>query len=153
MKNTTFCTGENSLASVAPPKYNPPVPMELKRAQESLKAAEVCLREGLVNSAASRAYYAMFQAAQCALEAQGIVRSEWSHKSLHSSFNQQLIHQRKVYPRVFRDYLTSALAVRQAADYGEGGISDKIARRQVRRASGFLQTTEEVIGSEKSTQR
>lgn len=123
--------------------------MELKRALESLKAAEVCLREGLVNSAASRAYYAMFQAAQCALEAQGIVRPEWSHKSLHSSFNQQLIHQKKVFPRVFRDYLTSALTVRQAADYGEGGISGKIAQRQVRRALAFVKATEEVITSEK----
>ena len=123
--------------------------MELKRALESLKAAEVCLREGLVNSAASRAYYAMFQAAQCALEAQGIVRPEWSHKSLHSSFNQQLIHQKKVFPRVFRDYLASALTVRLAADYGEGGISGKIAERQVRPALGFVKATEEIITSEK----
>ena len=123
--------------------------MDLERALESLKAAELCLREGLVNSAASRAYYAMFQAAQSALEAQGIVRPEWSHRSLHSSFNQQLIQQKKVFPRVFRDYLTSALTVRQAADYGEGGISDKIAERQVRRAAGFVKATEEVIASEK----
>jgi uncharacterized protein (UPF0332 family) len=43
--------------------------------------------EGLVNSAASRAYYAMFQAAQVALETKGLVRSEWSHKALHSYFN------------------------------------------------------------------
>jgi uncharacterized protein (UPF0332 family) len=42
-----------------------------------------------VNSAASRAYYAMFQAAQIALEAQGLVRSEWSDKALHSNFNQK----------------------------------------------------------------
>ena len=38
--------------------------MELSRAVESLKAAELCLNESLVNSAANRAYYAMFQAAQ-----------------------------------------------------------------------------------------
>jgi uncharacterized protein (UPF0332 family) len=50
--------------------------MELARPIESLKAAELCLRESLVNSAVSRAYYAMFQAAQVALEAAGRVRSE-----------------------------------------------------------------------------
>ena len=44
--------------------------MDLDRAQESLKAAELCLQAGLVNSAASRAYYAMFQAAQAALKAE-----------------------------------------------------------------------------------
>jgi hypothetical protein len=33
----------------------------------------------------------MFQAAQVALEAEGLVRSEWSHKGMHASFNQELI--------------------------------------------------------------
>ena len=123
--------------------------MELTRAIESLKAAELCLSESLVNSAVSRAYYAMFQAAQAALEAAGLVRSEWTHKGLHSSFNRDLIHQRKLYPRVLRDYLTSALAVRQAADYGETGVSDKIARRQVRRAAQFVNAAKEVIDRER----
>ncbi|MBI4490828.1 MAG: HEPN domain-containing protein [Deltaproteobacteria bacterium] len=56
--------------------------MELGRAMESLKAAEVCLKENLVNSAASRAYYAMFQAAQVALETAGFTRTQWSHPGL-----------------------------------------------------------------------
>jgi uncharacterized protein (UPF0332 family) len=123
--------------------------MELSRAIESLKGAELCLNENLVNSAANRAYYAMFQASQAALEAEGFARSQWTHRGLHSSFNRDLIHQRKLYPRVFRDYLTSALAVRQAADYGESGVSGKIARRQVRRAAHFVNATGEVISREK----
>ena len=45
--------------------------MTLDRAQESLQAAQLCLREALVNSATSRAYYAMFQAAQIALQPAG----------------------------------------------------------------------------------
>jgi uncharacterized protein (UPF0332 family) len=56
---------------------------------ESLKASALCLRKILLNSALSRAYYAMFQAAQVALEAAGLVRLEWSHKALHASFNQE----------------------------------------------------------------
>jgi len=119
--------------------------VELDRAQESLRAAELCLREGLVNSSASRAYYAMFQAAQVALEAEGLTRTEWSHKGLHSSFNQELIRRKKVYPQILRNYLTSALTVRQAADYGEAGVSAKIAQRQVRRARVFIETVEEVV--------
>jgi uncharacterized protein (UPF0332 family) len=118
--------------------------MELARSIESLKAAERCLRESLVSSAVSRAYYAMFQAAQVALEAAGLVRSEWIHKALHTSFNQALIHRTKLYPRELRDYLTSALTVRQAADYGEPGISIRIAQRQVGRAITFVQIVEEV---------
>lgn len=80
----------------------------------------------------------MFQAAQVALEAEGFVRLEWSHRGVHSVFNQQLIHQKKLYPRVFLSYLTFALTVRQASDYGEPGTSLKIARRQVRRAGILL---------------
>jgi hypothetical protein len=53
----------------------------------------------------------MFQAAQVALEAEGLVRSEWSHKGMHTSFNQELIQRRKLYPRAFRDYLTAAAYV------------------------------------------
>jgi uncharacterized protein (UPF0332 family) len=129
------------------------VAMQLTRAVESLQAAELCLREGLVNSAASRAYYAMFQAAQVALEAQGLVRTEWIHKGLHASFNQELIQRRKLYPRAFRDYLIAALIVRQAADYEESGISAKIDQRQVQRATTFIQKIEEVTSRGKPSQR
>ena len=41
--------------------------MEIAKAEESLKAAELCYAQGLYNSSANRAYYAMFQAAQVAL--------------------------------------------------------------------------------------
>jgi hypothetical protein len=37
--------------------------MALERPQASLQTAELCLQAGWVNSAVSRAYYAMFQAA------------------------------------------------------------------------------------------
>ncbi len=96
------------------------VATELTRAVASLRAAELCLREGLENSAASRAYYAMFQAAQVRLEAEGLVRSEWSYKGMHTSFNQELIQRRKLYPRAFRDYLTAAACVARTGLGGQG---------------------------------
>jgi uncharacterized protein (UPF0332 family) len=119
--------------------------MEWARAQESLQAAELCLQAGWVNSAASRAYYAMFQAAQVALEAAGFRRSSWSHPGLQAMFTTELIHRRKRYPAIFRDYLASALVVRQAADYGRTGVSQKIAQRMVRRASQFVAAVEETM--------
>lgn len=94
----------------------------------------------------------MFQAAQVALETVGLARSEWSHKGLHSSFSYELIRQKKLYPRLFRDYLTAALIVRQVADYEEAGVSAQVAHRQVRRAASFVQTVEEVISRGKPTQ-
>ena len=53
--------------------------MEIVKAEESLRAAELCYAQGLYNSSASRAYYAMFHAAQAALEAAGFTRPAWSH--------------------------------------------------------------------------
>jgi hypothetical protein len=73
-------------------------PTDLERAQESLKAAQLCLREGLANSAASRAYYAMFQAAQVAMSVVGSPQNEWSHHGLQAASANELIHYRKVYP-------------------------------------------------------
>lgn len=80
----------------------------------------------------------MFQAAQVALEAAGFTRAVWSHPGLQATFATELTHRRKTYPAVFRDYLSSGLGVRQAADYGRSGVSKKIAQRQVRRAGAFV---------------
>lgn len=119
--------------------------MEIERAQESLQAATLCLEAGCVNSAASRAYYAMFQVAQSALEAVGVTRSTWSHPGLQATFTTELIHRRKLYPASLRDYLSSALVVRQAAGYGRAGVSRKIAQRLVRRAATFVAAVEENV--------
>lgn len=80
--------------------------MDIERAQESLKAAQLCLQKGLANSAASRAYYAMFQAAQVAMSVVGSPQSEWSHHGLQADFVTELIRRRKMYSAVFRDYLS-----------------------------------------------
>jgi uncharacterized protein (UPF0332 family) len=37
--------------------------MEIAKAEESLKAVDLCYAQSLYNSSASRAHYAMFQAA------------------------------------------------------------------------------------------
>ncbi len=119
--------------------------MELERAQESFRAAELCLEAGCVHSAASRAYYAMFQAAQVALETVGFRRATWSHSGLQAMFTTELVQRRKRYPATFRDYLSAGIVVRQAADYGRAGVSQKIAQRMVRRAAMFVVAVEEAV--------
>ena len=117
--------------------------MLIERAQEALRAAQFCLEAELVNSAASRAYHAMFQAAQVALEAAGVARAQWSHPALHAAFTATLIHRRKIYPAALRDHLSAGLRVRQVADYGAAGISRIIAHRIVRRAATFVSTVQD----------
>lgn len=119
--------------------------MSLERAQESLQAANLCLQAGYVNSAASRAYYAMFQAAQAALGAAGFTRAFWGHAVLQATFTAELIARRKVYPSGLRDYLSTALLIRHEADYGTSGLSQKVAQRTLRRATRFVAAVEEVL--------
>ena len=77
--------------------------MEITKANESLKAAERCYTEGLYNSAVSRAYYSMYQAAQAALEAAGLKRAEWTHGGLQATFANELIRRQGfIPPRVTR---------------------------------------------------
>ncbi len=116
--------------------------MQIERARESLRAAKLCLDAGHVNSAASRAFYAMFQSAQVALAGVGVSRPTWSHPALQAALTTELIHRRKVLPAQLRDYLSSGLAVRHAADYGRTGVSRKVAERIVRRAAEFVRAVE-----------
>ena len=97
-----------------------------------------------MNSAASRAYYAMFQAAQVALELAGVGRRRWSHATIQAAFTSELIHRRKIYPITLRRELSDGLGVRRAADYTELGVSRAIAHRLVRRAVVFVSTVQEV---------
>jgi uncharacterized protein (UPF0332 family) len=116
------------------------------RARESLQAAELCLREGFVNSATSRGYYAMFQAAQAALWVVHLGRAEWTHAALQAAFVTELIRRRKIYPGAFAEYLWSGLHARQLADYHADGVSRRVALRAVRRAVAFLSAVEKEVG-------
>ena len=118
--------------------------MEIAKAEESLKAAELCYAQGLYNSAANRAYYAMFQAAQVALETSGFVQPEWSHAGLHATFANELTRRRKQFtPELARD-LTVVQELRHTADYRNQHLSARQATRALSKAREFVHT---IIGS------
>lgn len=114
------------------------VGMDQERAQASLRAAECCLTQGLWDSAVSRAYYALFQAAICVLESQGLRRREWTHKGVHSDFVQHFVRRRKLVPASFAGALPSVMQLRHIADYQQPGVSQRQAERAVRRAREFV---------------
>ena len=70
--------------------------MDLERAQASLRAARLCLEQQLFDSAVNWAYFAIFQAAICALEIKGISRREWAHKGVHGDFVNTFVRRRKI---------------------------------------------------------
>lgn len=118
-------------------------PMELERAEASLKAAQLCLDQRLLDSAACRAYFAMFQAAISVLETHGLRRAEWSHKALHAALADVLIRRRKVLPAVLAGALPSAMDIRHSADYRQPGPSQRQVQRAVMMAGQFITTIKE----------
>lgn len=59
----------------------------LQKAQENLKAAQLCFEHGLYNACANRMYYAVLHAAVAAIAAQGIRQDNIDHKQVQSDFN------------------------------------------------------------------
>jgi hypothetical protein len=88
-----------------------------------------------VTSAVSRAYDALCQAAQVALEQEGLRCATWSPPSVQATFTTERIDRRQRYAALFRDSVSAALVVRQAADDGRAGGRHKSAHRHVRRAA------------------
>ena len=112
--------------------------MDIAKANESLKAAENCYNSGLNNSSVSRAYYSMYQAAQAALEAAGILRGEWTHAGLQATFANELTRRRKLYLAFLARDLNVVQDLRHTADYRDSDISRRQAARALAKASEFV---------------
>jgi uncharacterized protein (UPF0332 family) len=119
--------------------------MDIAKVEETLKAADLCYAQGLYNSSASRAYYAMFQAAQVALETAGFTRPEWSHAGLHATFANELTRRRKHYSAVHARDLTIVQELRHTADYRDSDISAKQAARALEKARILVNAVKERV--------
>ncbi len=117
--------------------------MLLSKAEESLGAARLSFDHGYFNSSVSRAYYAMFQAAQAALAAIGLHRAEWSHAGLQATFSNELTRRRKIYPPELARYLVKSLEFRLTADYGPLDMTRGQAAQTLGWATEFLRRVTE----------
>jgi len=124
--------------------------MDLQRARSSLNSAQLCLQHRFLDSAISRAYFAIFQMAVCALETRGVKRTEWTHKGVHSEFVQTFVRRRKIVPANFAGALPALMDLRHLADYRQPGVSQRQAERAVRVAEIFLQTVEKEVVNAKN---
>ncbi len=86
----------------------------IERAKKYLDSAEKLLEAGDYESATSRAYYAMFYAAEAALLTKGLSFS--SHKGVISAFGEQFIKTGDLAREMGRE-LNRAFEKRQLADY------------------------------------
>ncbi len=92
----------------------PEVQALLAKARESESAAKLLASEGFFNFAASRAYYAMFYAAEAILLQRDLAFS--SHSAVIAAFGREFA-KAKVLPSIHHQRLLSAFNMRNVGDY------------------------------------
>ncbi len=89
----------------------------MQKAYDSLKVAEMIGQQGYYGFAASRAYYAMFYAAEAMLLERGLTFS--SHSAVIASFGKEFSKTKELDQKYHR-YLIDAEDYRNQGDYGVG---------------------------------
>jgi len=118
----------------------------LAKAEESLAPAEADYGARRYNSCARSAYYAAFQAAVAALQAESLVpRGRWTHDFVHSEFQGRLVYRRKLYASGFRAVLSDAFEIRADPDYTHRQISSREATELLRSARTLVRAVEKEI--------
>ncbi len=121
----------------------PEVQSLLKKASDSLAAAALLQREGYLDFAASRAYYAMFYAAEALLLERGLSFS--SHSAVIAAFGRELAKPGVIEVKLHRS-LIDAQGFRNLGDYGIGPqISEAQAKDVLQWAREFVAAAEQSL--------
>jgi len=120
---------------------NPKTKAFLEKSRDSVSAAELLVREGYCDFAASRAYYAMFYAAEALLLERG--QSYSSHSAVIAAFGKEFAKTGALDSK-FHRYLLDAQDFRNVGDYDVGGASltKKQAEEVIQWAKEFLAKAE-----------
>ncbi len=104
--------------------------------------------QGRLRSAADRAYYTMFHAAQAALAGRG-EKAPRTHKGLRSMFGERLVATGLIEREYSRD-LTKAFEMRQESTYEAYGVATEAeADDLIGRAERFLTRVEALLGGQR----
>jgi len=112
----------------------------IDKSRESIAAAELLLERGFQGFAASRAYYAMFYAAEALLLGESASFSK--HAAVISAFGQRFAHGNARAAELHR-YLIEGQESRTKGDYrADDPVSEEEAETQIARARKFLEFAE-----------
>ena len=118
----------------------------LDRARTDLRAARYLEREGFLNQAVSRAYYATFYAAEAALGALGETRTK--HSGVHSAFGRRVVKEGGLDRDIGR-LLPRLFDLRNDADYLAEPIDPERARQALADAERFVTAVESWLAEHK----
>lgn len=115
----------------------------LDKGEQSIAAAEHLLLDGYAEFAASRAYYAMFYAAEALLSEHG--RRFRKHAGVHSAFGQQFAKTGLIDPK-FHRWLLDAFDKRVKSDYGVDEVLVRVdAEVLIHQAEEFLAAARQLL--------
>lgn len=117
----------------------------LENARRNLDDAQRLLEWGSTDSAVSRAYYAMCNAAQAPFSPGGITRSR--HTGVYAAFGYYFVRTGQV-PPTLHAAMEAAYRRRLIADYAPESVSQEEAQEVVRDAEAFLRANKELLAGE-----
>ncbi len=118
----------------------------LQKASRSIRAAERLLKEGDVDFAASRVYYALFYIAEGLLNERELQFKK--HGGVHSAFAEQFIKTKQMDPK-FHRWLVDAFDERIQGDYEvESAVDAKDVTATLEQAREFLQAARQHLASQ-----
>ncbi|MFQ5676934.1 MAG: HEPN domain-containing protein [bacterium] len=102
----------------------------LTKAENSLKAAQLCFENGLYDDAASRAYFSVLRASIALLLKRGLKPDiKRVHAWVQAAFPRECVHRRKIISNRFVSYISDLQNDRNTADYRPLFKSKKTVRR------------------------
>jgi uncharacterized protein (UPF0332 family) len=125
---------------------NQPVQGLIEKAYSSLNAARLLWDEGYTDFATSRAYYAMFYAAEALLMSKGLSFS--SHSAVTAAFGKEFAKTGLI-PLKFHRYFLDAERLRNVGDYDIGpSIAPEKGSEVLQKAEEFLQIVQQFLAQE-----
>ena len=127
--------GENLMAD-----YRPEIQNNMRLAHEALDDAQATFAQGRYHTAANRAYYAVFYAANAMLATLGLQRSK--HSAVKAAFHEKFIKTQQIEAAYGNDY-NETMKKRDMADYDvDASVDEPFARDGVERARRFVERME-----------
>lgn len=115
----------------------------LDKARRSIKTAQKIFKDGEVDFAGSRAYYALFYIAEALLLERGLAFS--SHSAVIANFGKEFAKTQALNPK-FHNYLIKAQDRRNIGDYAIGShLTDDDVREMLDWGKEFLKAAEKYL--------
>src|SRR5574341_205977 len=130
--------GENLMAD-----HRPEIQKNVRLAREALDDAQANFAQGRYHTAANRAYYAVFYAANAMLATLGLQRSK--HSAVKAAFHEKFIKTQQIEAAYGNDY-NETMKKRDIADYDvDASVDEPFARDGVERARRFVERMERYL--------